>query len=286
MAAHRARGPQGPEAQITVINRDGSEAVFDDNRIIHTMERVGVPRELYDRVLAHIKEKVQADNTISTDEIFYHIREFLIDKDKKSALRLNLRQAIFELGPTGFPFEKYLGEIFESQRYKVEVDLIMEGECVSHEVDLLIEKDGKREIVEAKFHNQNGGRTDVQVLLYTYARFLDVREKNRIDNVWVATNTKLTSDAITYAECKGMKALSWNYPAEENLHEFVERPKMYPVTTLTDLTIEEERRLIDNGIVLASDLLKVSDEEFASKYLIDEKRIPIIRESAELICNP
>src|SRR3972149_2392994 len=131
MAAHRARGPQGPEAQITVINRDGSEAVFDDNRIIHTMERVGVPRELYDRVLAHIKEKVQADNTISTDEIFYHIREFLIDKDKKSALRLNLRQAIFELGPTGFPFEKYLGEIFESQRYKVEVDLIMEGECVS-----------------------------------------------------------------------------------------------------------------------------------------------------------
>ena len=87
MAAHRARGPQGPEAQITVINRDGSEAVFDDNRIIHTMERVGVPRELYDRVLAHIKEKVQADNTISTDEIFYHIREFLIDKDKKEVRR-------------------------------------------------------------------------------------------------------------------------------------------------------------------------------------------------------
>jgi hypothetical protein len=272
-------------SQITVIKRDGSEVIFDDARVVRSMERVGVPRELFDRVLANIKEKVQADNTITTDEIFYHVREFLINKDKRSALKLNLRQAVFQLGPTGFPFEKYLGKIFESQGYKIQVNLIMEGECVSHEIDLLIEKNGKREIIEAKFHNQNGAKTDVQVLLYTYARFLDVREKNNIDDVWVATNTKLSSDAITYAECKGMKALAWNYPPEENLHEFVEKPKMYPITTLTDLTIEEERRLIDNGLVLAADLLKVSDNELMEKYLIDKSRIPVIREGAELICG-
>ena len=286
MAAHWAGGPQGPEAPIIVTKRDGSEVVFDDQRIIRSMERVGVAKELYTRVLAHIKEKVQADNTITTDEIFYHIREFLIDRDKKSALRFNLRQAIFELGPTGFPFEQYLAKVFRSQGYKASVDLMMEGECVTHEIDLLIEKDGVRETVEAKFHNQNGGKTDVHVLLYTYARFLDIKDKNKIDKVWVATNTKLTSDAIAYAECKGMKALAWNYPPEENLHEFVEKPKMYPITTLTDLTIEEERRFIDNEIVLASDLLKISDDELSEKYLIDGKRIPVIRESAELICNP
>lgn len=271
--------------QITVIKRDGSEVPFDDYKVIRSMERVGVPKELHDRVLSHIKEKVQRD-TITTDEIFYHIREFLVGRDKKGALRFNLRQAIFELGPTGFPFEKYLGEIFESQGYKTQVDLIMEGECVSHEIDLLIEKDGRREIVEAKFHNQTFGKTDVQVMLYTYARFLDIKDKNKIDSVWVATNTKLTTDAIVYAECKSMKALAWNYPPEENLHEFVEKPKMYPITTLTDLTIEEERRFIDNGVVLASDLLKVSDEDLVDKYLIDEKRIPVIRESAELISQP
>ncbi|MBI4091677.1 MAG: restriction endonuclease [Candidatus Levybacteria bacterium] len=270
---------------ITVIKRDGSEVPFDDQHVLRSIERVGVPKELHDRVLAHIKEKVQADDTITTDEIFYHIREFLIDKDKKSGLRFNLRQAIFELGPTGFPFEKYLGKIFADQGYKVQTDLIMEGECVSHEIDLLIEKGGRREIVEAKFHNQKIGKTDVQVLLYTYARFLDVKSPNNIDGVWVATNTKLTTDAIDYAKCKGVKTLSWNYPEGGSLAEFVEKPKMYPVTTLTDLTGEEERRFIDNGIVLASDLLKVSDEELRTKYLIDEKRIPVIRESAELICN-
>src|SRR5436190_20957025 len=159
-------------SEIKVIKRSGEEVVFDDASVIRSMEKSGVKPELFDRVLAHIKERIQKDNTITTDEIFYHIREFLEKKDKKSALRFNLREAIFELGPTGFPFEKYLASIFADQGYQVQVDLQMRGECVSHEIDVLIEKEGKREIVEAKFHNQLFGKTDVQVLLYTYARFL------------------------------------------------------------------------------------------------------------------
>ena len=270
---------------ITVIKRDGSEVPFEDARVVRSMERVGVASELHDRVLAHIKEKVQADNIITTDEIFYHIREFLVDKDKRSALRFNLRQAIFELGPTGFPFEKFLAKVFQDHGYRAQTDLHMQGECVTHEIDALIEKDGKKEIVEAKFHNQTFGKTDIQVLLYTYARFLDVKEKNNLDGVWVATNTKISTDAITYANCKGIKVLSWNYPEGSNLAEFLEKPKMYPITTLTDLTTEEKRRFIDNGIVLASDLLKISEKDLVDKYLIDKKRVDIIRESAALISN-
>jgi hypothetical protein len=159
----------------------------------------------------------------------------------------------------------------------------MRGECVSHEIDVLLEKDGKREIIEAKFHNQTFGKTDVHVLLYTYARFLDVSKTNSIDGVWVATNTKLTSDAIMYAECKGVKALGWNYPNDNNLQDFVERPKMYPITIMTDLTTEEKRRLIDNGVVLTSDLLKIEDSEFTQKYFIDKDRVFEIKSAAQLI---
>lgn len=272
-------------AQITVIKRDGEQVPFDDLRVIRSMDRAGVPKELHDRVLQHIRERVQKDNTITTDEIFYHIREFLVKKDKKSALRFNLRQALFELGPTGFPFEQYLADIFKSQGYKTQTDLQMRGECVSHEIDVLLEKDGKREIVEAKFHNQTFGKTDVQVILYTYARFLDVQKSNNIDGVWVATNTKLSGDAITYAECKGVKILAWNYPNENNLQDFVERPKMYPITIMTDLTTEEKRRMINNNIVLASDLMKIKVEEFESKFMIDKKRAEMIVRDAQLICG-
>jgi len=270
-------------APIKVIKRNGEEVIFDDKRVIHSMERVGVPHELFDHVLAHIKERVQQDDTITTDEIFYHIREFLTHKDKKSALRFNLRQAIFELGPSGFPFEQYLAKIFSDQGYKTQTDVIMQGECVSHEIDVLLEKDGKRDVVEAKFHNQTFGKTDVQVILYTYARYLDVSSRDKIDGVWVATNTKLTTDAITYAECKGVKVLAWNYPHQGNLQDFVETRRMYPITIMTDLTSEEKTRLINNGIVLVTDLLDVTPEEFETKYMIDRDRIAEIKNSADLL---
>lgn len=270
---------------IVVIKRDGSEVPFDDMRVLHSMQRSGVPKELHDRVLAHIKERVQKDNTITTDEIFYHIREFLVQKDRKSGLRFNLRQALFELGPTGFPFEQYIAKIFSDQGYKTQTDLQIRGECVMHEIDVMLEKDGKREIVEAKFHNQTFGKTDLRVSLYVYARFLDLKEKEKIDAVWIATNTKLSSDAIVYAECKGIKVLAWNYPENGNLQDFVERPKMYPITIMTDLTTEEKRRLIDNGVVLTSDLLKMSIEEMGEKYMIDKNRAESIKRDAELICN-
>lgn len=270
-------------APVKVIKRSGEEVIFDDQRVIRSMERVGVPHELFDRVLEHIKERVPKDGRITTDEIFYHIREFLVHKDKKSALRFNLRQAIFELGPSGFPFEQYLAKIFSDQGYKTQTDIIMQGECVSHEIDVLLERDGKKEIVEAKFHNQTFGKTDVHVILYMYARFLDVSKRNNIESVWVATNTKLSTDAITYAECKGVKVLAWNYPHQGNLQEFVENEKMYPVTIMTDLTGEEKVRLINNGIVLATDLLKVSEQELGEKFLIDKSRVEEIKRSAELI---
>jgi hypothetical protein len=272
-------------APIMVIKRDGSEIPFDDLRVIRSMERSGVPKELHDHVLQHIKERIQKDNTITTDEIFYHIREFLVQKDRKSGLRFNLRQALFELGPTGFPFEQYLAKIFESEGYKTQVDVQMRGECVSHEIDVLLEKDGKTEIVEAKFHNQTFGKTDLHVSLYVYSRFLDVQEKNKIESVWIATNTKLSTDAITYAECKGIKILAWNYPSNKNLQDFVEKPRMYPVTIMTDLTTEEKRRLIDNGVLLTFDLLKISPGELVEKYFIDKVRAETIKKDAELICN-
>ena len=270
-------------APIKVIKRNGEEVIFDDKRVIRSMERVGVPHELFDHVLAHIKERVQNDDTITTDEIFYHIREFLTKKDKKSALRFNLRQAIFELGPSGFPFEQYLAKIFSDQGYKTQTDVIMQGECVSHEIDVLLEKDGRREVVEAKFHNQTFGKTDVQVILYTYARYLDVSKRDNIEGVWVATNTKLSTDAITYAECKGVKVLAWNYPHEGNLQDFVETRRMYPITIMTDLTSEEKTRLINNGIVLVTDLLDISLEEFETKYMVGRERIAEIKNSADLL---
>lgn len=265
-----------------VVKKSGEREEYDEEKVRRSMNRVGVSDDLKPEVLSHIKEKFEK-NEMSTDDVFHHIMEFLEPRDRKSSLRFNLRQAIFELGPTGFPFEKYLAKIFESMGYKVTTNLIMNGDCVRHEIDLLLEKNGHREIVEVKFHNHHVVKTDVQTALYTYARFLDVKEKNKIDNVWLVTNTKLTQDAITYANCKGMVAIAWNYPEHGNLQDLVEEPQMYPITLLTSLSEQEKKRLIEKNIVFCTDLLTKSDASLADPLLRNDS-LKKAREDAKLVC--
>jgi hypothetical protein len=267
---------------LRVVKKSGEEEKYDEKKVVHSMQRVGVPVDLQPEVLSHIKTKFH-DGQLSTDEMFLNVLKYLEPRDRKSSLRFNLRQAIFELGPTGFPFEKYLARIFKSMKYKVTTDVIMNGDCVRHEIDLLLEKDNHRETVEVKFHNHHVVKTDVQVALYTYARFLDIKEKNHIDNVWLVTNTKLTSDAISYANCKGMPVIAWNYPSKGNLQDLVEDPKMYPVTILTSLSAQEKKRLVEKDIVFCRDLLTKTDRELADP-LIRDNNLKKAKEDARLVC--
>jgi len=265
-----------------VVKQSGDREEYSEEKVRRSMNRVGVPENLKPEVLAHIKEKFQ-NNEITTNDIFRHILEYLEPRDRKSSLRFNLREAIFQLGPTGFPFEQYLANIFRSMGYTVSTDNIMTGDCVRHEIDLLLEKDGHREIVEVKFHNHHVVKTDVQVALYTYARFLDVKEKNKIDNVWLVTNTKLTTDAISYANCKGMPVIAWNYPEKGNLQDLVEEPAMYPITLLNSLSEQEKTRLIEKNIVFCTDLLSKSTQELADPLLRNDS-LQRAREDAQLVC--
>lgn len=265
-----------------VIKKSGEEEVYDREKVKRSMRRVGVPVELQSDVLSHIDEKF-INGKMSTDDIFHHILEYLEPRDRKSSLRFNLRQAIFDLGPTGFPFEQYLAQIFKTMDYKVTTNNFMNGDCVRHEIDLLLEKNKQREIVEVKFHNHHVVKTDVQVALYTYARFLDVKEKNKIDNVWLITNTKLTTDAIAYANCKGMPIIAWNYPEKGNLQDLVEDPQMYPITLLRSLSQQEKARLIEKNVVFCRDLLTKSDEEL-SDPLLRNQNLDKARADARIVC--
>lgn len=268
--------------EVYVVKRSGDKELFDEKKVRRSMHRVGVPEDVQQEAIADIKRKV-GGGEITTEELFHHILEYLEPRDRKSSIRFNLRDSIFQLGPTGFPFEQYLAKIFRDKGYKVTTGLIMKGDCVSHEIDLLLEKDGHREIVEAKFHNHNMAKSDVQTALYTYARFLDVKEKNNIDNVWLITNTKLTTDAIAYCNCKGIVAIGWNYPDDGNLQDIVEKPMMYPITILNSLSEQEKNRLIEKNIVMCQDLLSKSDEEL-SDSLIRNDSLQKAKNDAQLLC--
>jgi len=267
---------------ITVIKADKSKELFSEEKVIHSIKRAGIPENIQDKVLQHVKSKIF--NGISTREIFRHIIEFLdTTSEPFQRTKYSLKDAIMNLGPTGYPFEDYVAKLLEEQGYTTKTRQILNGKCVSHEIDILAEKSGKKIFIEAKFHNSHGIRTEVQVALYTYARFLDIKEKNNIDEAWIITNTKTTNDANTYAACTGMKVISWNYPENNGLRDLIEKSKLYPITILSSLNRSNREELFNNHVVLCKTICQ-NHNLLDNLPLSKEEKEKILAET-HFICN-
>ncbi len=238
---------------VTVIKASGEKEPFSEIKVRHSIRRAGIPQKIQEEVLRHVKTKIYEN--IHTSEIYKHIIEFLeTSPEPFNKTKYTLKQAIMDLGPTGYPFEDYVAEILKTKGYETKVRQILQGKCVSHEVDIIAEKDGQKILIEAKFHNGSGIKSDLQVSLYTKARFDDLKETYGLSEAWIVTNTKVTKDGIEYALCNGMKIISWNYPEAGSLRELVEKAKLFPVTALQSLTQSQKQLLLLHGTVLCKNI--------------------------------
>lgn len=236
-----------------VLKAGGKIEPFDERKLRQSIRSIGIPEEFQNEVVAHVKSRLY-DN-IPTSEIFGHVSEFLQKSTYPySHTKYNLKKSIMDLGPTGYPFEDYVSEILKLEGYKTEVRQILKGKCIPHEIDIVAEKDNVKSIIECKFHNTPGTRSQIHVSLYTKARFDDVKENNGISEAWLITNTKITSDALSYALCSNMKIVSWDYPDKGSFRDLIEKHKLYPITTTTNLTQNQKQLLTTNHVVLAKDV--------------------------------
>lgn len=261
---------------VTVVKANGAKELFSEAKLLQSIQRAGVPIDLQDAVLTHVRG-VLFEN-ITTYEIYRHINDYLAKSQEPFAKsRYTLKEAITLLGPTGYPFEDYLAQILEERGYQVKTRQVMRGRCISHEVDIIARKDGKTTMIEAKFHNNTKARTEVHVPMYTKSRFDDVKEKYSFDEAMIVTNTKATIDAIAFAECSGMKIFSWSYPEEGSLRDVIEEFHLFPVTALMSLRQTQKIKLLQNHIVLCKkicadhallDILRLDREQ--KKQVLDE----------------
>jgi len=243
---------------VNVIKATGEIEPFSEEKLRTSIQRAGIPINLQDRTIAHIQSKLYEN--IPTSEVYRHITEFFNKTPEKFTSKYSLKQAIMDLGPTGYPFEDFVAEILKAKGYITQVRSVLSGKCVSHEIDVIAEKINiEKLMIEAKYHNTTGIRTDVHVSLYTKARFDDLKEKYKFTKPWLYTNTKITSDALTYAQCVDMGVTSWSYPHDESLRDLVEKYKLYPVTILSTLSQSYKQLLLDNHIVLVKDICKNVD---------------------------
>lgn len=224
---------------------------------------------------------------ISTKEIYN--RAYALLKKSKSiyASKYKLKKAIYELGPTGFPFEKFIAQVLKYSGYDVEVGVILQGKCVSHEIDVIAKKKKQYIIAECKFHSDRSIKCNVKIPLYIHSRYRDI-VANYINNDspnkgWVVTNTQFTKDAISYGNCSGLYLLSWNFPENNGLKDRIDRLGLYPVTVSSLLTNREKQFLLSRDIVLCRQLLR--DTFYLDHLGISETRKTNILKEINLLCN-
>lgn len=236
-----------------VLKATGQIEPFSEDKLLSSIKRAGIPANLQNEVITLIKNKLY-DN-IPTSEIYKYITHYLQSSTyPMSSSRYGLKQSIMDLGPTGYPFEDYISEILKLEGYQTQVRQTLRGKCISHEIDVIAEKDTTKAMIECKFHNSAGTRSQCHVPMYTKARFDDVKAGNNFNEVWLVTNTKVTSDALNYALCSNVKIISWDYPEKGSFRDLIEKHKLYPITALTNLSQNQKQLLAENHVVLAKDI--------------------------------
>lgn len=271
-----------------IVKSSGEKVKFSIEKLRNSLRHSGADNILINQIIDTVRDELYQG--ISTKEIYN--RAYTLLKKKKSvfASKYKLKRAIYELGPTGFPFERFVAAILEFSGYTTEVNKIMSGICVSHEIDVFAEKNGKINIIECKFHGEEGRNCNVKVPLYINSRYTDVKahwdrknEKKQLESGWVVTNTRFTSDAIQYGKCVGLYLLSWDYPKNNGLKERIDRLGLYPITVSTLLTTREKKFLLSRDVVLCRQLIK--DKFFLDHlHISDERKHKIFNELAQL-CN-
>jgi hypothetical protein len=245
---------------ITIVKADGKHETFDPEKLRFSLLNSGASKEATEEVIEHLVPSLHSGMT--TNEIYRHAFEILKKINKPVARSYSLRRAVMDLGPSGFPFEDFVAEILRAKGLECVTRQTVLGGCVPHEMDVVAYNDKKLIMIEAKFHNELGTKSDLKVVLYIKARFDDIKENvfsyggkdRKITDAWLVTNTKFSSTAIHYGVCKNMTLIGWNYPEKGNLQNMIEEEKLHPVTCLTTLTTEQKKLLLTNGVVLCSNI--------------------------------
>ena len=272
-----------------ITKSSGKRVKFSLHKLRSSLELTGADKKTTDRIIDTVRDELYQG--ISTKEIYN--KAFTLLKKKKSyfASKYKLKKAIYELGPTGFPFERFVGAVLKYAGFKVEIGKVLQGKCVTHEIDVVAHKGNKTDIIECKFHGKQGINCNVKVPLYINSRYQDVKAhwnthpNNRIklNNGWVVTNTRFTEDAIQYAKCCGLNLLSWDYPKANALKDQIDELGLYPITVSTLLNNREKQFLLSRNEVLCREL--INDKFYLDHLGVSQKRKEKILNEISLLCS-
>lgn len=275
------------ELPIIIQKASGEQEPFRIEKLKESLRKAGAEEEIAAQVAADISAWIY--DGMSTGKIYARAFALLRKKKKQVASRYKLKQAIMELGPTGYPFERLIGKVIERQGFSVAVGQIVRGRCVKHEVDVVATRGHEQWLVECKYGLSAEKTVNVQVPLYVRSRVDDIILQRQESEEYrgfsfkggVATNTRFTSDAIDYGTCSGLWMLSWDYPSGNGLKDIIDREKLYPITVLHTLTKKHKQDLLERGIVVCRQIF--DNPEVVASLPLDGRSLPALTQELEAI---
>lgn len=274
---------------INIVKSSGEKVKFSLNKLRRSLKHAGASDTIINQILDKVRDELYQG--ISTKEIYSSAFALLKKKESYLASKYKLKKAIYELGPTGFPFERFVNAILKYSGYTTKVNTVLQGQCVTHEIDVIAHKNNKTTIVECKFHGDQGFHCNVKIPLYINSRYQDVKahwnanpkKGPLLTKAWVVTNTRFTQDALQYGNCVGLYLLSWDYPKGNALKNRIDKLGLYPITVSTILIKREKQFLLSKDIVLCREL---RGNAFYLDHLgISEARKEKILNEIKLLCN-
>ena len=274
---------------ITITKASGDTEHFDEAKLARSLAHSGLSVDTAAQTVDHLKRHLKTG--ITTKDIHEHVTSFLKEASPLGYYNYGLKRAIMALGPSGHPFETIVSDLLRQFGYKTEVGVIVLGKCVTHEIDVVAKKLNRQYFIECKFHNDPGTKTDVQVALYSYARFLDVNQamkKQHGEGItyfpWLVTNTKVTSEVYDYAGCVGLELTSWSHPKGHGIGDLVMEAGLHPVTLMYYLPRHKIQELLTRNIVTCSRLSEAISHKTVSDLLTKDE-LARVTEDIRLICK-
>ncbi len=274
---------------MKIIKHSGNIVDYNPTKLKQSLLKSGASQMTVSAILKTIEKEIYEG--ISTKQIYKMAFNLLKKTSSSNAARYNLKEAIRLLGPAGFFFEKYIARLFAAENYETRTNLILQGKCVSHEIDVLIKKNEVIAMIECKFHMGKDTNSDVKVPMYILSRFNDLNDNRHlifkpndiISKCWIITNNRFTSDALAFAKCSKLNLLSWDYPENNNLKTKNDVNYLYPITCLTSLAIAEKDKLLVMDVILVKELM--NNSESLENIGLSPNRIKNVLKEASELCD-
>lgn len=267
---------------VHVIKASGEKEEFDKNKIYQTCFRAGASQKNATRIANEVEREIY--DGISTQKILKIVLKKLDKFEKKeSVIKYNIRDALSKLG--GEEFEKYVEHLLRAHGYRTKWNVILKGQFVDHQIDVIAERNSDRYIVECKHHANPHRFTGLQEAMSSWAAFEDLKNNSQeITRPWLVTSTKLSDHAIQYGIGKRMWLTSWDYPEKNSLRTWITEKGMYPLTSL-NLSPALREKLMHADIMLVRELLQENLQHISNKARIPFKTLSQISNQARLLLN-